>query len=157
EPPGAQRPDRIFASGHTGAVTAVALSLDHLLAATGGEDKTIRIWDVASGSEERVLTGPAEGVTSLAFSHDGQRLASTSSDGTVRLWDAATAASIYTFPLQSRWADHVAFSPDGRFLVASAGAADEGGSSFIEIHNAATGAKIRSIAVDWNNAIPLTI
>jgi hypothetical protein len=36
---GAQRPDRMFASGHTSAVTAVALSQDHHWAATGGEGR----------------------------------------------------------------------------------------------------------------------
>jgi WD40 repeat protein len=154
---GAQRPDRMFASGHTSAVTAVALSQDHRWAATGGDDKTIRIWDIATGREERVLIGPTDRVTSLVFSRDGQRLASTSADGTARVWDPATAASIYTFNLGSGWAQQATFSADGKLLAVSAGAADEGAGSIIEIHNAATGAKIRSVALDWNSAVPLTI
>jgi WD40 repeat protein len=157
EPAGAQRPDRMFASGHTSAVTAVALSHDRHWAATGGEDKTIRIWDIATGSQERVVTGPTDRVTSLAFSPDAQRLASTSADGSVRVWDPASAASIYTFNLGSGRAQQATFSADGKFLAVSASSADDGGGSTIEIHNAATGARIHSIALDWNNAIPLTI
>lgn len=97
---GAQRPDRIFASGHTSTVTAVAFSQDHRWAATGGEDKTIRIWGIANGRED--------------LSPDGHRLASTSADGAVRVWDPTTAASIYTFNLGIGWAQQAAFSADGR-------------------------------------------
>ncbi len=156
-PADAQLPDRVFASGHTSAVTAVAFSPDRRWAATGGEDKTIRVWDLASSSEQRVLTGHTDGVTSLAFSPDGQRLASTSADGTVRVWNPANGAALYASNLGSGPAEQVAFSTDGRFLAASAGAADEGGHSIIEIYDANSGAKIRSITLDWNNAVPLVI
>src|ERR1700687_430496 len=65
---GAQQPDRIFSSGHTLAVTAVAFSPARRWAPTGSEDKTIRIWELASSRELRVLTGHTDRVTSLAYS-----------------------------------------------------------------------------------------
>jgi WD40 repeat protein len=138
-------------------VTAVAFSRDRRWAATGGEDRTIRIWDLTTASEQRVLTGHTDRVTSLAFSPDGQRLASTSADGTVRLWDPVTGVSLYASNLGSGSAEQVAYSVDGRLFAASAGAADEGGYSIIEIHDANSGAKIRSITLDWNDAVPLAI
>jgi WD40 repeat protein len=154
---GAQQPDRVLASGHTSAVTVVAFSPDRQSVATGSEDKTIRIWDLATGTEQRVLSGHTDRVTSLAFSPDGQQLASTSFDGTVRLWDPANGASLYTSNLGSGSAEQVAYSADGRLFAASAGAADEGGNSIIEIHDANNGSKIRSISLAWNNAVPLAI
>jgi len=136
---GAQRPDRVFASGQTSVITVVAFSPERQLVATGSEDKTIRIWDIAAGSEQRVLAGHTDRLTSLAFSPDGQRLASTSFDGTVRLWDPATGACLYASNLGGGPAEQVAYSGDGRLFAASAGAADEGGNSIIEIHDASTG------------------
>jgi WD40 repeat protein len=156
-PSDAQQPDRVFASGHTSAVTAIAFSPDRRWAATGGEDKTIRIWDLANASELRVLVGHTDRVSSLAFSPDARRLASASADGTLRLWDPVSGTSLEVSNLGSGPAEQVVYSPDGRFLAASAGAADEGGHSVIEIHDGASGARIRSITVDWNNAVPLLI
>jgi len=152
-----QPPDRLFNNGHTSAVTAVAFSPDRRFAATGADDRTIRIWDVATATEQRVLRGHTDRIEALAFSPDGARLASASGDGTVRVWDPATGNSVYSFTLPTKFVEQIAFSPDGQTLAASAGADDEGGNSYIEVHDTATGAKIHSITVDWNNANPLTI
>jgi WD40 repeat protein len=153
---GGKPPDRVLNNGHTSVVTAIAFSPDRRRAATAADDRTIRIWDLATATEQRVLTGLADRIDALAFSPDGARLASASADG-VRVWEAATGNSISAFSLPSKWAEQVAFSSDGQFLAASAGADDEGGHSYIEVHDAASGAKIHSITLDWNNATPLLI
>jgi WD40 repeat protein len=58
--------------------------------ATGGDDRTVIIWETASGKSRRTLKGQDLTVTSLAFSPDGTLLASGGGNASVVLWDVRT-------------------------------------------------------------------
>ncbi len=103
--------------GHTGNVKAVAFSPDGTLLASGGDDKSLRLWDVASGQELFFSLDHNNAVSAVAFSPDGTLLASGGADGTVRIWDVQTHQTLFTLQSGAISVDTLAFSPDGTLLA----------------------------------------
>ena len=98
----------------------MAFSRDGKTLASGGDDHTIKLWDVGTKANIGILEGHTFGVNSVAFSRDGRTLASGSTDATVKLWDVATGANFATLPHMSG-VNSVAFSSDGTTLASGTG------------------------------------
>src|SRR5262249_31489480 len=75
---------------HTGSVLSVAYRPDGAQLASAGDNRTVRVWDAATGELLHSLTDHTGSVLSVAYRPDGAQLASAGDDRTVRVWDAAT-------------------------------------------------------------------
>ena len=98
----------------TSIVFPLAFSPDGNNLASGWDDNTIRVFDVASGRQLRSLAGHSNLVASVAFSPDGRFILSGSPDSSLRVWNAVTGdelADLYAFG-QSGWA---VVDPQGHF------------------------------------------
>ena len=87
---------------------------------------TIRLWNVATGTNTATLVGHTDGINTVAFSPDGTMLASGAgaNDPSIRLWDVSTGENSFTFQGHTNEVLSVAFSPDGTILASGAGAND---------------------------------
>jgi WD40 repeat protein len=107
--------------GHTEGLFSVAFSPDGKLVATGSFDKTIKLWDAATGKEIKTFAGPTGHqnlVLSVAFSPDGQMLASGSTDNTAKIWDVPLSSYLQELVMPDA-VNGLALSADGLKLAAA--------------------------------------
>ncbi|KAK5989429.1 Transcriptional repressor rco-1 [Cladobotryum mycophilum] len=101
-------------------VRSVCFSPNGQYLATGGEDRLVRVWDIATGTIRHNFSGHQDVISSIDFASDGCTIASGSWDNTVRLWDIVQGTNTFTFTVEDQ-AFIVAISHDSKFVAAGLG------------------------------------
>jgi len=85
-------------------------------------DRTVRIWDIASEKELVVFKEHEAEVPYAEFSPDGARVVSAGCDNSVRIWEAGTGKEIAVFKdrFRSPFCCSARFSKDGKRIACSA-------------------------------------
>jgi serine/threonine protein kinase len=128
--------------GHTKGVLAVALSGDGRLGLSGGWDRTLRLWDLATGRCEGTIEGHQGAVTAVRLSPDGRRALSGSTDRTLRLWDLSAGRCLQTFTGHRGGVNAIA--PTADWLYALTGGED----GTLKLWELASGRCLRTLAGD---------
>jgi len=112
----AQRPELVVQTGHAGWIYSVAYSPDGKLLASGSSDQTVKLWDVATGTELRSFRGHTYNVESIAFSRDGKFLVSLGGGNDIKVWNVL-AGTLTQSIKPPAYTNSIAISPDGRTIA----------------------------------------
>lgn len=103
--------------GHTSAVYSIAVSPDSTEFVSGSADGTVRLWNIANGSQVHCFEGHTDEVWAVAVSPDGRTALSGGRDRTIRLWDLEKLEQLCRFGPQEDPVFIVDFSADGKTFL----------------------------------------
>ncbi|MEH2291630.1 MAG: hypothetical protein V7K31_00480, partial [Nostoc sp.] len=106
-------------SGHSDRVTAVALTPDGKQVISASDDRTLKLWNLETGENERTFYGHSGMVTAVALTPNGKQLISASEDNTLNLWNLETGEDERTFYGHNSVVTAIALTPDGKQLISA--------------------------------------
>jgi hypothetical protein len=83
---------------HADSIYSVAWRPGTMELATASPDKTVKLWDAATGKVTRTLKDHADAVFAVAYSPDGKWMATASADRSVKLYQAGTQNRALSLP-----------------------------------------------------------
>ncbi len=104
---------------HTEAPNAVAFRPGAVIptCATGGDDRTVRIWQPGIGRMVRIIRQHQDSILTLAYAADGQTLFTAGSEGIVRAFDADSDTLVRSWVASEDWIYAMAVHPGGRWIA----------------------------------------
>ncbi len=135
------KPELYVQMGHTKDVTCAVFSPDGKLVLSASQDKTMKLWDVATGRELRTFNGPNNRIAAVAISPDGRYAVSNDEEfrNSLKVWNLSTGALVRSFGgSPGLGTSHcVTLTPDGKFALAGADTA-------VKLWDISTGKEVRT-------------
>ena len=104
-------------SGHgRGWLTGLVFTQDSQNLFSSSRDKTVRMWEIATGLQSRLLECSAE-VSSLAITPDGQLIVAGTVDGRIYGWSPGTLGEKFVIAVGNQTWTSVSVSADGQWLA----------------------------------------
>lgn len=125
--------------GHKAAVNDLSFDPQGRRVATVSRDRTLRIWEVATGKTLRVIRGDATQMLAVGFSRDGRWLAAVDGRGALRLWNAQSGVLRWKVSAHRGPATALAFLANGRQIATA------GSDRTVRIWSLADGGAVRSL------------
>jgi WD40 repeat protein len=88
-----QTPQAVPLVGHSDTITSLACNPQNQLVATGGYDRTIRIWNSQRRSQQQVIRHHTSHIRALTFSASGSQLFSAGDEGEIYVWSVDRLAN----------------------------------------------------------------
>lgn len=126
-------------------ITCIDLDQSGKLLALGGDDHTVRLWDLERRTFFRELQQHKDWVRGLAFSSDHSRLATIGQDGQIKLWNVDDGSLVQTVSETARGMQKIVFHPEGtQFAVC-------GFDNVVRLYDAKTGNRLGTLTAPANN------
>lgn len=104
-------------AAHAEPIVAMTLNQAQTRLYTASGDKTVKVWNTATGKLEQTLTGHTAPVTSIVLGKDGKRAYTGSGDRTIKIWDLESGKAVATLTGHSEGVNAVALSADESWLA----------------------------------------
>jgi WD40 repeat protein len=144
-------------TGHARSVTAVAATSDCTTLISASYDKTIAIWNLASGIRLGTCHLHKSAVTAAVIAPDNRTVVSGSSDGIIEVWDLETGREYFQINAHPSGVFSLAVTTDGRYAISGEGMRSDQTPGTITVWDLSTGKQFYSLQAHDDGVTSLAI